>query len=90
MTISDSMVTLKMFHFYNDFFNTLNGLLVYGLKKSKFSVEEIKSWFEFETEELESEFYTEFDKLKEYECIDTEIVHNDANNVEGEIIVSRV
>jgi len=74
----------------NEFIDTLYGFLIYGLKKGKFSVEEIKSWFEFETEDLKSKFYAEFDKLKEYECINTEIEHNDATNVENEIIEVRV
>jgi hypothetical protein len=59
----------------------------YGNKKGKFSVEEIKSWFEFETEELESKLYAEFDKLKEYECIDTEIIRN--NNTIEDIITAK-
>ena len=67
------------FIYQSEFYNTINGFLIYGLKKGKFSVEEIKSWFEFETEELKSKFYAEFDKLKEHECIVTEIAHNDVS-----------
>jgi hypothetical protein len=55
---------------FDDLFGTLNGLLIYGLKNNKFSVEEIKSWFEFETEELKNKFHTKFDELKSYECLD--------------------
>ena len=66
--------------FIDNFFNILNGLFIYGLKKGKFTVEEIKSWFDFETEELKDKFYAEFDKLKCYESIDVDLTDDDTVN----------
>lgn len=69
---------------FNEFFNILNGLLIYGLKKGKFTVEEIKSWFDFETEELKDKFYAEFDKLKGYEGLNADITDDDTVDAQDE------
>ena len=47
-------------------FRTLNGLLIFGLKKNLFNLKEIKSWFEYENEEVKKRFEALINGLKNY------------------------
>ena len=48
---------------YLHIFKTLEGFLVLGLKKNLFDISEIKSWFDYETDEDRKEFETLIDGL---------------------------
>ena len=48
-------------------FNTLKGLLIYGLKNNLFDIKEIKSWFDYERDEDRKEFEKLIDGLGEFE-----------------------
>ncbi len=49
---------------YEVIFNTLKGLFVLGLKNKYFTIKDIKSWFDYETEEGRKEFEEMIDTLK--------------------------
>ncbi|HIP51361.1 MAG TPA: NACHT domain-containing protein [Campylobacterales bacterium] len=49
----------------NYFFFTLKGLLVHGLKNNLFDIPEIKSWFDYKTNEDRKEFESLIDGLKD-------------------------
>ncbi|MCK5055965.1 MAG: NACHT domain-containing protein [Candidatus Aminicenantes bacterium] len=51
----------------NEIFNSLQGILIYGLQKKLFEIEEIKTWFKFESEDDKKEFFAKIDELKKYE-----------------------
>lgn len=48
----------------NDIFNTIKGLLYFGLEKNLFDTKEIKSWFEYDDDETKEEFEKLIDKLE--------------------------
>lgn len=48
-------------------FFTLEGLLIYGLQHQLFTIAGIKTWFQFESEEVKKEFFKKIDALKKYE-----------------------
>jgi len=66
--------------------NTLKGLFIYGLKKGLFSIKDIKSWFEFETQELEEKFFKEMGDLSEYQVLKIEI-QSDGDKPETEELI---
>lgn len=49
----------------SEIFNTLKGLLQFGLNKNFFTLEDIKSWFEYERDEDKEKFEALLDTLKE-------------------------
>jgi hypothetical protein len=68
--LGSSLSTLgaKLFKGYHiDIFKILEGFLIYGLQHQLFTVEEIKTWFQFESEEDKKEFFQKIDGLKKYE-----------------------
>ena len=52
----------KEFHY--NIFDVLEGLFEYGFKNELFTVDEIKSWFQFETEENKKDFFEKVDSIK--------------------------
>ena len=51
----------------NQITHTLKGLFIYGLNNKLFTIEDIKSWFEFETEEIAKQFFKEVGDLSQYQ-----------------------
>ena len=51
--------------YYKDIFDTLKGLLIYGLKNNLFDILEIKSWFDYGSDEDRKEFESLIDGLKD-------------------------
>jgi hypothetical protein len=51
---------------YISMFNTIRGLLIYGLKNNLFNSLEIKSWFGYETDEDRKKFESLIDGLDIY------------------------
>lgn len=47
---------------------TLEGILIHGLQHQLFTINEIKTWFKFELEQHEKEFFQMIDGLKKYEA----------------------
>lgn len=56
---------INQFNAINTIFNTLKGLLQFGLKKNFFTLVDIKSWFDYEREEDRETFEALIDTLKE-------------------------
>lgn len=51
-----------------ELFNTCSGFMVYGLKKSFFTIETLKTYFTFEDEKIKKRFLKKIDSLKKYEA----------------------
>ncbi|MCK4764081.1 MAG: NACHT domain-containing protein [Candidatus Aminicenantes bacterium] len=51
----------------NEIFRPIVDLSIYGLQHSLFTIDEIKTWFEFESKEDKKIFFEKIDKLKKYE-----------------------
>ncbi|NIM10712.1 MAG: hypothetical protein GTO45_01895 [Candidatus Aminicenantes bacterium] len=58
---------IKAFDITDSIFKTLKGLLVYGLQNQLFTVAEIKTWFQFESEDMKKIFFQKIDELKKFE-----------------------
>ncbi|AHJ12575.1 NACHT domain-containing protein [Sulfurospirillum multivorans] len=54
---------IRTFKIINEIFNTLSGLLEFGLKKNYFTIDEIKSWFKYEKKEDKEKFEALIDTL---------------------------
>ncbi len=55
----------------------LKGLFIYGLKESLFTIEDIYSWFKFETKELEETFSKEIGDLTKYQPLKLEMKNDE-------------
>jgi hypothetical protein len=52
-----------------DIFNTMSGVLIYGLQKSLFTFGDLEKGFEFENEETKTIFLEKLEEFKKYEVI---------------------